>query len=456
VRRLVATDPAVTVAELRFAAPPRGDVRRAVEDIVGKVRRQGDAALRDLTERLDGVTLPPRLAVPRETMQQALRELDPELRSALELAAANIRAYHEHEAPVSWRETLSQGQVVGQEIVPLAAAGLYVPGGLANYPSTVLMTAIPALVAGVGRLVVCSPPRPGGGVGGGVAAACALLGIGDLYPVGGAQAVAAMAFGTAQVPRCDIVAGPGNAFVTEAKRQLMGDVAIDSLAGPSEVIIVAGEGARPDWLASDLLAQAEHGAGATGVLLDIGGTSLDQVEREVHRLADELRVSDEAVALVGCASLEEALALVDAFAPEHLELHLEGAAELVPRVRNAGAIFVGPLTATAFADYAAGTNHVLPTGGTATFAQGLSVAHFQKRVGVLEMDAAAVGHLAAAVAAIAQEEGLPAHRASALLRLGENRPRGDGFAGDDAGEGGSGGGKRPRGNAGRRQVKGRG
>ncbi len=416
-RRLELTDIAATVAELRSVAPARSDVRAAVEEIVGEVRRQGDEALRRLTERLDDVALPPHLAVPPEKMLAALRELDPELRSALELAVANIRAYHEREAPVSWRETLAQGQTVGQEIVPLAVAGLYVPGGLADYPSTVLMTAIPAQVAGVGRLVVCSAPRPGGGVAAGVAAACALLGITDLFPIGGAQAVAAMAYGTAQVPRCDIVVGPGNAFVTEAKRQVMGDVAIDGLAGPSEVLIVAGKGARPTWLAADLLAQAEHGAGASGVLLDVGGSLLDRVEAEVRRLGEELKVSLGGVTLVACPSLDDALALVDAFAPEHLELHLDDAAALVPRVRAAGAVFVGPSTATAFADYGAGTNHVLPTGGSARFAQGLSVVHFQRRVGVLEVDEGSASRLARAVAAIAGEEGLRSHARSALLRL---------------------------------------
>jgi len=440
VRRLELIDVAATVAELRTAAPARGDVRAAVAEIVGEVRRQGDEALRRLTERFDGVVLPPHLAVPSETMRAALGELDPELRSALELAAANIRAYHEREAPVSWRETLAQGQTVGQEVVPLAAAGLYVPGGLADYPSTVLMTAIPAQVAGVGRIVVCSSPRTGGVAAAGVAAACALLGITDLFPIGGAQAVAAMAYGTAQVPRCDIIVGPGNAFVTEAKRQVLGDVAIDSLAGPSEVFIVAGEGARASWLAADLLAQAEHGAGASGVLLDVGGSLLNEVEGELRRLGEELRTPLDGVTLVACRSLDEALALVDAFAPEHLELHLRDAAALVPRVRNAGAVFVGPLTATAFADYGAGTNHVLPTGGSARFAQGLSVVHFQRRMGVLEIDEGSASRLARAVAAIAREEGLRSHARSALLRLeggpgagieAERTHRGTGGRGDD-------------------------
>ena len=305
---------------------------------------------------------------------------------------------------------------MGQDIVPLAVAGLYVPGGLANYPSSVLMTVIPAQVAGVGRVVVCSPPRRGGGAAEGVAAACALLGVDDLFPIGGAQAVAAMAYGTERMPRCDVIVGPGNAFVTEAKRQVMGTVAIDGLAGPSEVLVIADDGADPEWLAADLLAQAEHGAGAMACLADIGGTRLDAVRAAVETLAAELGVDHANVALVACPDREAALRLCNAFAPEHLELHVRDVGGLVPRVRNAGAVFVGACAATAFADYAAGSNHVLPTGGSARFAQGLSVTHFQKRMAVVQLDRTAAAALAPHVAAIADEEGLRAHARSARLR----------------------------------------
>ena len=305
---------------------------------------------------------------------------------------------------------------MGQEVVPLAVAGLYVPGGLGDYPSSVLMTAVPALVAGVGRIVVCSPPRPSGGAADGVAAACALLGLRDVYPVGGAQAVAAMAFGTAVVPRCDVIVGPGNAYVTEAKRQVMGTVGIDSLAGPSEVLVIADETADPAWLAADLLAQAEHGAGAMACLADIGGAVGGPTGDAVAALAADLGVSAAAVAVVDCPDRDAAVALCNAFAPEHLELHVADAAALVPRVRNAGAVFVGAYTATAFADYAAGSNHVLPTGGAARFAQGLSVDAFQKKVAVVELDATAAAALAPHVAAIADEEGFRAHARSARLR----------------------------------------
>jgi histidinol dehydrogenase len=402
VRRLVLhDDPAGVVAALRESLAPALDVELALRQIMDDVRAHSDDAVRAHTKRLDGVELSERYGLARCDVSAALEAAAPDLRAALELAAANIRAYHAQEMPLAWRATLTQGQVVGQEIVALGVAGLYVPGGLADYPSSVLMTAIPAQVAGVGRIVVCSPPRPGGGVAAGVAAACGLLGVSDLYPVGGAQAVAAMAFGTAAVPRCDVIVGPGNAYVTEAKRQVMGEVRIDGLAGPSEVLIVADAGGRVDWLAADLLAQAEHGAGAMAALLDVGG---------------ELGLPTDRIAVVACRDRAAALALVNAFAPEHLELHLPDAAALLPQVRNAGAIFVGPRAATAFGDYAAGTNHVLPTGGTARFGQGLSVSDFVKRVAVVELNAAAAAALAGPVATIADREGLRSHARSVRLR----------------------------------------
>lgn len=424
-KRIRLGDVSETAAALHASAEASADVRRAVGDIVADVRRSGDAALRELTRRFDGVELrsgglgsiP---LISRERLQAALAGLDAAVADALRLAAANIRAYHERELPRAWRETLAQGQVVGQEIVPLSVAGLYVPGGLADYPSSVLMTAIPAQVAGVERIVVCSPPRADGSVADGVAAACALLGLDVVVPVGGAQAVAAMAYGTATVPRCDIVAGPGNRYVTEAKRQVMGDVAIDSLAGPSEVLIVADGGSDPAWIAADVLAQAEHGAGAMGAVLSLDAGLSATLEGEIARLADELGVSVDGVTIVDCPSAEAAIALVNAFAPEHLELHVARPAALFAQVRNAGAVFVGRHAATAFADYAAGTNHVLPTGGAARYAQGLSVSHFVKRVGVVEMDAGAAARLAAAVATLAREEGLPAHALAASLRGGDD------------------------------------
>lgn len=417
-RRLAwSDDPAAVVAALRELAPPPAAVHEAAAAIIADVRARGDAAVREHTKRLDGVELAGDYAVPAAELEARLAALTPELRAALETAAANIRAYHEREVLAPWRATLAQGQVVGQQVVPLQAAGLYVPGGLADYPSSVLMTAVPAQVAGVERIVVCSPPRPDGGVAAGVAAACALLGLELLLPVGGAQAVAAMALGTATVPRCDVIVGPGNAYVTEAKRLLAGEVAIDGLAGPSEVLIIADGSGEPEWLAADLLAQAEHGSGAMACLADIGGRLAGPVTAACERLAVELDIALDNVVIVSCPDREAALALSNAFAPEHLELHCEGARDLLPGVRNAGAVFVGRHAATTFADYAAGTNHVLPTGGSARFGQGLSVDVFRKRMAVLELDGPAAATLAGPVATIADDEGLRAHALSARLRL---------------------------------------
>ena len=409
-------DVVATVARLRALAPAPAEVQAAAAAIVADVRARGDAAVREQTARLDRVELAEEYAVPAAEIAAQLEALSPKLRAALEAAAANIRAYHEREAVAPWRETLAQGQVVGQEVVPLAAAGLYVPGGLADYPSSVLMTAIPAQVAGVERIVVCSPPRPGGGAAAGVAAACGLLGVERLYPIGGAQAVAAMALGTACVPRCDVIVGPGNAYVTEAKRLLVGAVGIDSLAGPSEVLIIADASGEPEWLAADLLAQAEHGSGAMACLADIGGGLAEPVSAAVERLSAELGIATGNVVSVACPDRDAALALSNAFAPEHLELHCRGARDLLRGVRNAGAVFVGPHAATAFADYAAGTNHVLPTGGSARFGQGLSADAFRKRMAVVELDGPAASALAPQVATIADEEGLRAHAHSARLR----------------------------------------
>ena len=406
------------VRALRATGVSPQEVRATVSGVLEDVRSRGDAALRDSTARFDGVELAAPLAVPGEILRRALETSSPELVDALSKAAANVREYHALEAPKPWRAQLAQGQTVGQEIMPLAVAGLYVPGGLANYPSSVLMTAIPAQVAGVGSIVICSPPRKDGSVAPGVAAACALLGVDQVFPVGGAQAVAAMAFGTESVPRCDVIVGPGNAYVTEAKRQVMGEVAIDGLAGPSEVLIVADAGAEPEWLAADALAQAEHGAGAMGAVLSLDRDLSDRLEREIGRLSARLGIDIDNVTIVDCRSLEAAMKLVNAFGPEHLELHLADPGAVLKQVRCAGVVFLGRHAATAFADYAAGTNHVLPTGGSARFSQGLSVDAFVRRVGVVEIDAQSARALAPLVSTIAREEGLRAHALSAELRGG--------------------------------------
>jgi len=417
-RRFELGSVAKAVAALRATGVSSQEVRATVTGVLDEVRAHGDEALRASTARFDGVKLAAPLAVPGETLRRALETSSPELVDALSKAAENVREYHTREAPKAWRAQLAQGQTVGQEIMPVAVAGLYVPGGLANYPSSVLMTAIPAQVAGVERIVVCSPPRKDGSVPPGVAAACALLGIEHVFPVGGAQAVAAMAYGTESVPRCDVIVGPGNAYVTEAKRQVMGEVAIDGLAGPSEVLIVADAGAEPEWLAADALAQAEHGAGAMGAVLSLDRDLSDRLEREIGRLSARLGIDIDNVTIVDCRSLEAAMKLVNAFGPEHLELHLADPGAVLKQVRCAGVVFLGRHAATAFADYAAGTNHVLPTGGSARFSQGLSVDAFVRRVGVVEIDAQSARALAPLVSTIAREEGLRAHALSAELRGG--------------------------------------
>ena len=417
-RRFDLDDIAQALHALRATGISSTEVRAIVTGVLEDVRSRGDAALRASTARFDGVELAAPLAVPGETLRRALETSSPELVDALSKAAANVREYHSLEAPKAWRAQLAQGHTVGQEIMPVAVAGLYVPGGLANYPSSVLMTAIPAQVAAVGSIVVCSPPRNDGSVPLGVAAACALLGVDQVFPVGGAQAIAAMADGTESVPRCDVIAGPGNAYVTEAKRQVMGQVAIDGLAGPSEVLIVADAGAEPKWLAADALAQAEHGAGAMGAVLSLDGELSDRLESEIRRLSERLQIGIDNVSIVDCRSLEAAMELVNAFGPEHLELHVADPGEALKQVRSAGAVFLGRHAATAFADYAAGTNHVLPTGGSARFSQGLSVDAFVRRVGVVEIDAASARALAPLVSTIAREEGLRAHALSAELRGG--------------------------------------
>jgi len=430
VRRFALDDIAQALRALRATGISSTEVRATVTGVREDVRRRGDAALRDYTARFDGVVLPAQLAIPAEVLRGALAASSPELVDALSKAAENVREYHAREAPGPWRAQLAQGQTVGQEIMPLAVAGLYVPGGLADYPSSVLMTAIPAQVAGVGSIVVCSPPRKDGSVPPGVAAACALLGLDQVFPVGGAQAVAAMAYGTESMPRCDVIVGPGNAYVTEAKRQVMGEVAIDGLAGPSEVLIVADAGAEPEWLAADALAQAEHGAGAMGAVLSLDGALSDRLEAEIRRLSERLQIGIDNVTIVDCPSMEAAMKLVNAFGPEHLELHVANPGEALKQVRSAGAVFLGRHAATAFADYAAGTNHVLPTGGSARFSQGLSVDAFVRRVGVVEIDGESARRLAPLVSTIAREEGLHAHALSAELRGGISSELRDADAGE--------------------------
>jgi histidinol dehydrogenase len=397
------------------------DVTAAVRAIIAAVRARGDAALRELTERFDRCRVD-QFLVPRAELDAALRRAEPAFRAALAYAAAEIRAYHELQLqPGPHRERTG---IELEEITrPVDRAGLYVPGGRASYPSTVLMTAIPAQVAGVPEIVLCVPPGPDGLVPEATLAAAALVGIDEVFRVGGAQAIAALAYGTETIRPVDVVVGPGNAYVAAAKREVTGVVGIDALAGPSEVMVVADASAPPEFVAADLLAQAEHGPGGTAILVTWDPEVADAVDAALAALvSDSGTLADiEAALLVGGRALivdgpEQAMDVVNRIAPEHLELMTDDAEALVPLVRNAGAVFVGPWAPAAVGDYVAGVNHVLPTARTARFASALRVDTFRKHIHVVRVTPEGLGEVAEHVEALATAEGLPAHGRSVALR----------------------------------------
>jgi len=416
------------MAEGRSAARPDGDARRRemiVREIIRTVRRDGDRALVEYAARFDGIRLDPaRLALNPEELASGAAACPSEVRAALADAAANIEAFHRRQLPASWWEQpVGAGLLRGQVVRPLDSVGIYIPGGTAAYPSTVLMCAIPARVAGVGRVVLCTPPSPTGSVAAPVLAAAEMCGISHVYLVGGAQAVAALAYGTRTVPRVDKIVGPGNAYVTAAKRLVSGDVGIDMLAGPSEIMIIADGGADPTHLAADLLAQAEHDPLAVPVLLSTSSAVLDRTEAELRcqlaglpRRSIAARALADRGALVLVRDLEEAVALATLFAPEHLELQVADPLAWLPAIRNAGSVFLGSWATEALGDYAAGVNHVLPTGGTARFASGLGVVDFLRRSQVLAVEPGGARKAAAASTVLARAEGLEAHARSLELR----------------------------------------
>jgi histidinol dehydrogenase len=410
---------------LPIAGARDDEVARVVQGIIDAVRDRGDAAVRELTRRLDGPDLASPAVEPAE-LDAALASLSPALRAALELAHEQIRAWHEVQRPAALEHT-SRGVRVRDLVVPVARAGCYVPGGRAAYPSTVLMTVVPARVAGVGEVVCCIPPDPEGRVPTVTLAAAALAGADEVLRIGGAQAVAALALGTERIRRVDVVVGPGNAYVTEAKRQLVGVVGIDGLAGPSELAVVAGPGADPDLVAADLLAQAEHGPGGSALLVTWDPDLAARVDAALAtQLADAPRadLARETLRTGGRAVLvdgpEQAIEVTNAVAPEHLELHVADPEALVPLVRNAGAVFCGPFSPAAVGDYVAGVNHVLPTGGTARFASALRVDDFLKHVHVVSLDADTLAALAPHVTELACAEGLDAHARSVQIREGRS------------------------------------
>ncbi|MGC3997833.1 MAG: histidinol dehydrogenase [Anaeromyxobacter sp.] len=411
-------------------------VREAAAAIVADVRRRGDLALLEHTRRLDGWDpgTAAGLALGPDDFRKAFKGLPAEGRRSLTLAAKRVEAFHARERDAEVRPFKdAAGAKLAQVVRPLARVGLYVPGGTARYPSSVLMTAIPARVAGVPEVVVTSPGVRGTGqMDAWTLAACHVAGVSRLFRVGGAQAVAALAYGTATVPAVDKIGGPGNAYVAAAKRLVFGQVDIDMIAGPSEILVVADGAADPAEVASDLLAQAEHDVRAVAVLVTPSARLADAVAAEVERQLALLprreiaaRSIAERAATVVTAGLPEAVRLADAYAPEHLALHVKDAARLVPRLARAGAVFVGSSTPEAVGDYLAGPSHVLPTAGTARFASPLSVATFRRRMSVLELSPRALAAVAPAVEQLARAEGLEAHWRAVEVRVAKGgRPAG--------------------------------
>ncbi|HRW37813.1 MAG: histidinol dehydrogenase [Acidimicrobiales bacterium] len=395
----------------------------AVKEILAEVRERGDEAVRDLTERFDGVR-PASLRVPPDDIAAALQAIDPELRTALEAAAAGIEDFHRTQL-VGDHTYERDGIVVEGRKVPVDRAGCYVPGGRAIYPSTVLMTAIPAKVAGVPEVVLCVPPDATGSVPQVTLAAAAVAGVDEVYAVGGAQAVGAMAYGTESVRPVDVIVGPGNVFVAIAKREVAGLVGVpSSFPGPSEVVVIADGSAPVDLAAVDVILQAEHGPGGLAWLISWDEAALDAIDAEIAAqvaVAPRRGEIESTFAEGGYAVLvdspEQAVAVSNTIAPEHLELMTADPQALVPLVRHAGAVFCGPWSPASVGDYLAGPSHVLPTDGTARFGSALTVSDFQKDVHVVTLDRAAVERAAPTVAAIARAEGLAAHAESVLRRL---------------------------------------
>jgi histidinol dehydrogenase len=398
----------------RYDAAQDPSVQKAVRKILADVRKRGDAAVRAYTKKFDGV-------VPREyeVSEKFVDQIPAVQAEALRAAHDRIRAFHEKQLQQSWDFTDVDGTRLGQQVSPLERVGLYVPGGKAAYPSSVLMNAVPAKVAGVRELVMASPnPSPL------VLAAAALAGVDRVLGIGGAQAIGALAYGTRSIPRVDKIVGPGNAYVAEAKRQVFGEVGIDMVAGPSEILVIADGSANPDWVAMDLFSQAEHDESAQAILLSPDEAYLDAVAASIGKLIGGMprRAVIEASlkargALILTRDLEEACAVANRIAPEHLELAVQDPEKILPKVRTAGAIFLGQWSSEAIGDYCAGPNHVLPTAGTARFSSPLGVYDFQKRtsvIGVSERSAAKLGRVAVT---LAEGEGLSAHARAAQMRF---------------------------------------
>ncbi len=396
-----------------------------VTAILEDVRTRGDAALLEYTRKFDrlDVESATELELTTNELQDALKAIDSSHREALEAAAARVRAYAEHQKMESWSYTEDDGTVLGQKVTPMDRAGLYVPGGKAAYPSSVLMNAIPAKVAGVPELVMVVP-TPDGERNNLVLAAAAISGVDRVFTVGGAQAVAALAYGTDTIPRVDKITGPGNAYVATAKRLVYGVVGIDMIAGPSEILVVCDGQTDPDWIAMDLFSQAEHDEDAQSILVSPDARFIEQVKTSIDKLLTDMpraniikaSLTNRAV-LIEAADMEDAIAVANHVAPEHLELSMDDAERWARKIRHAGAIFMGRYTAEALGDYCAGPNHVLPTSGTARFSSPLGVYDFQKRSSLIGCSAQGASDLGKVAATLAHGEGLVAHARSAEYRI---------------------------------------
>lgn len=402
-------------------------INETVAEILADVRKRGDKALLEYTHRFDQleVKAAEELLLPKSRLQSALNGLRAKERKALELAAERIQRYAEQQKLESWSYIDEHGNRLGQQVTPLERVGLYVPGGKAAYPSSVLMNAIPARVAGVKELVMVVP-APKGEINLLVLAAAALAGVDKVLTIGGAQAIAALAYGTETVPKVDKIVGPGNIYVATAKQQVFGVVGIDMIAGPSEIVVVSDGRSDPDWVAMDLFSQAEHDELAQSILISPNSDFLDLVIKSIVRQLPKMSRQNiitqslkQHGALIKVADLDEAFSIVNRIAPEHLELSFDGAADAVAKIKNAGAIFVGRYTAEALGDYVAGPNHVLPTAGTAYFSSPLGVYDFQKRSSIIECSAEGASVLAKSASVLARAEGLEAHACSAEYRLSD-------------------------------------
>ena len=398
------------------------DALVAATNIVEAARERGDAALKEFTQRFDGVELES-FRVSNAAIDEAIAKVDPTVAKALQKAANQIRDFHERQKQQGWFALREDGALVGAKVEPLDSVGVYVPGGRALYPSSVLMNAIPASVAGVKRIVCATPPTKDGSLDPAIVEACRIAGVTEIYAIGGAQAIGALAYGTETIAPVDKITGPGNSFVAAAKKVVSGDVGIDMIAGPSEVCVVADETALPELVAIDLMAQAEHDPLASCYLVTFSSEYADQVEAAINEhMKESTRAEitkaslDNQGLIIVCPSLPAALETVNVIAPEHLELHVSNAMELLGSIRHAGAIFMGEWTPEAVGDYVAGPNHTLPTGGTARFSSPLSVDEFIKKSSVIQYSAAALMRDASAIMTIADHEGLWAHAQSVRLR----------------------------------------